>query len=840
MEIIRKNSAFGININFFFCLTSFVVLCAISQKSVYANELDYDLTKALIVVPEQINEVENAGIDMFLDEVQKRTDIKYSVVNEIPAPSVPIIVIGTYESLSSNSSFDSYTKKYQWNSPEGYSILDFTEFREAPSILIIGNDSRGMLFGIGYFLRKILMIPPKGISTPEKFPSGWQKQRTYSMIQGSVKTPKDIFVENNFPAVSLRGHQLGYRPKVNAYDGFDEEMYEQYIRDLIIFGTNAVELMPPNTDDASYSPMFQIPQMEMNDKISRILGRYGLDVWLWYPLMYGDYTKQDNFQNSMEEAEEVFKSMHKINAVFVPGGDPGHTPPKVLFNYLEKEKQILNKYHPDAEIWVSPQGFSVEWFDEFIELVSQEPEWLTGIVHGPWVRMNVDNLRKIIPDKYQIRRYPDITHSFRCEYPVPNWDLAFASTQHREVINPRPVDQSTIFKSMNLNRSCGFITYSEGVNDDVNKMIWSGLGWNPDTKVDEILQDYSRYFIGPDYANDFAKGLFGLEQNWNGSLLDNQLVYVNLLKFQQMEKNAMPKVRLNWRFQQALYRSYYDAYVRSRLLYETHLEDAALSVLRRAPEIGSITAMGHASKILDKAKIEKVADDWRQRVFELGEALFQSIRMQLSVEKYHAISVGRGANLDLIDQPINNSGWLIANFERIAELDTESERLNEIDNIINWRNPGTGGYYIDFGDLSENPFLVHGADYKNDPGFWHSPLIGYRTGSQQIMGWRNSWKRFIHTLFNHPLEMQFENLESNANYQLKIVYLRGPVKLTADDDIIIHDYFKMTPWDIEIRTFDIPVDATRNGKLTLKWEMEPARGSHGRGNLIAEMWLMKK
>ena len=31
---------------------------------------------------------------------------------------------------------------------------------------------------------------------------------------------------------------------------------------------------------------------------------------------------------------------------------------------------------------------------------------------------------------------------------------------------------------------------------------------------------------------------------------------------------------------------------------------------------------------------------------ELAEALFQSIGMQLSVEKYQAIEVGRGANLD--------------------------------------------------------------------------------------------------------------------------------------------------------------------------------------------------
>ena len=27
----------------------------------------------------------------------------------------------------------------------------------------------------------------------------------------------------------------------------------------------------------------------------------------------------------------------------------------------------------------------------------------------------------------------------------------------------------------------GFLTYSEGVNDDMNKFVWSGLGWDPDS-----------------------------------------------------------------------------------------------------------------------------------------------------------------------------------------------------------------------------------------------------------------------------------------------------------------------------------------------------------------------
>ena len=47
--------------------------------------------------------------------------------------------------------------------------------------------------------------------------------------------------------------------------------------------------------------------------------------------------------------------------------------------------------------------------------------------------------------------------------------------------------------------------------------------------------------------------------------------------------------------------------------------------------------------------------DWRARVFALAEALFQSIRMQLSVARYKAIAVDRGATLDTVDAPLNNA-----------------------------------------------------------------------------------------------------------------------------------------------------------------------------------------
>src|SRR5204863_5407273 len=112
-----------------------------------------------------------------------------------------------------------------------------------------------------------------------------------------------------------------------------------------------------------------------------------------------------------------------------------------LMALLEKQTEALHKYHPKAQMWVSPQSFNAEWLAEFFEILKSEPTWLGGIVFGPQVRISLPELREAVPKKYPIRHYPDITHSRQCQYPVPDWDVAFAITEGRECINPRPVDE---------------------------------------------------------------------------------------------------------------------------------------------------------------------------------------------------------------------------------------------------------------------------------------------------------------------------------------------------------------------------------------------------------------
>ena len=746
---------------------------------------------------------------MLIEETAKRTRLRWARQTSWPTNDVPVIVLGNAKSLQSFATARGVPITPR-NARDGYRIwIDGTA---RPVVWIAGDDSRGVLFGVGHLLRTLRMEPLR------------------------ISLPSD-FRADSAPQAALRGHQLGYRPKCNSYDGWTVAMWEQYIRDLAVFGCNAIELIPPRSDDAGDSPHFPIPQMEMMIEMSRLADDYGLDVWIWYPAMDADYTDAKTVGFALDEWAEVFQKLLRVDAVFVPGGDPGHTPPKVLFDLLEKQTASLHRFHPKAQMWVSPQSFNAQWMKEFFELMRGEPPWLAGVVYGPQVRISLPQLRAGIPARYPIRDYPDITHSRHCQYPVPDWDLAFAMTEGREPINPRPEAMASIYRLLHAH-TAGFITYSEGCNDDVNKMVWSALGWNRDADVTEILRDYGRYFIGATHADRFAEGLLLLEKNWQGSLRPNEQVEQTLRHYEALERDATPREKLNWRFQQALYRAYYDAYLRRRLIYETELEEQARAKLREAPTHGSRTAMSSAGKILERAVTDPVAGEIRARVFELAEALFQSVRMQLSVAKYQASALERGANLDAIDVPLNSRAWLKKQFAEIAGLNREGDRLARLHEIVDWKDPGPGGFYDDLGAPGQQPHLVRGTGVGGDPAFLQSSFTSAIRSPRPE--WPVSWWHWAETLYEHPLQLRYTGLDPAARYKVRVVYGRegraARIRLVANEATEIHGFLSKP---FERLEFDLPAAITRSGGLTLSWTQEPGAGGNGRGCEVAEVWLLQ-
>ncbi|MCC5929759.1 MAG: hypothetical protein JJU28_10970 [Cyclobacteriaceae bacterium] len=805
-----------------YLIVYFAVLCLSGVAGqLFAGTLSEKYQSLAVFSPDAKEKMANNAMQVFQEEVFKRTGIQVQRLKRLPRKSIqPIVIMGLERTLQNQ--YGEALAALPATGPEGFKIL---HIKEQNTIVIAGYDGRGILYGTGRLLRKM------------------------EMKRNQIRFPEDIQMATQ-PVYQIRGHQLGYRPKTNAYDAFTPEMFDQYIRDMALFGTNSVEIVPPRTDDAFSSWHMKWTAMEMIGHQSRICDFYDVDVWMWYPNMGKDYDHPDSIAVEMQERHEVFASVSRLDALFIPGGDPGDLEPDVLFRWMGQVAEILHQYHPQAKLWVSPQVFkpTQEWFDVFFEHVNHGYSWLGGVVFGPWVKIPIEELRKKVRHDLPIRRYPDITHSLSCQYPIPEWDLAFAMTLGRECINPRPRDQKIIHNRFAAFAN-GSLSYSEGTNDDVNKFIWNDLDWNPDADVMETLRDYARLFIGPEYTEGVAQGMVALEKNMDGPALINDNIERTLLQWQTLEKSADAETMKNFRFQMGLIRAYYDAYVQRKLTYETGLEAKTREMLENASAADVSQTIIDAISTLEKAWTAPVAGALKKRCHELAQDLYESTGAQLTVDP-HGAAPGRGNFIDNMDIPLNDAAWLIDQLKAAAELSGDTEKLQKIHEILRRTDPGPGGFYDNFGTPASWKRVLSDYSWPEDPGSLASPRVSFGAGLigkewvhvVQAIGFEGratpqAWMNQINTLYEQPLKIRYDQLDPGTDYVVKVTYagrFRSRMKLFTDDGTMIHDFIQTGHQPTF--EFELPRQTTQSGEVTFVWTC----GEGERGAQVSEIWLMPK
>jgi len=771
-----------------------------------------------VIVHSDASSRQHKAIEMLIEEVNLRTGILLQKQDTLPDSLIPAIVLASTDKTPSGLKI---SKK-----PESYTLWVDMESRQAPTIYLQGQDDRGVLFAVGRLLRLL------------------------HMTEGKLAVETDIKIATA-PVYPIRGHQLGYRNTANSYDAWDVEQFEQYIRELAVFGTNCIELIPSIDPEEREGPHMGKTMWDMTVSLSSLLDDYGLDVWFWLPVGDGDVSDPVVSAKGLAERRALFEACPRVDNIFVPGGDPGDTPPEILMPWLENLAKLLHESHPNAGLWVSNQGFTPKENDIFFGYLEKEqPDWLAGIIFGPWTKISLQEQRRRTPDKYPIRRYPDITHTLRCQYSVPEWDRAFARTLGREPFNPRPKAMARIHGLL-APMSVGSATYSDGINDDVNKVVWSALEWDPDADMDVILDDYGRYFIGEEFGAKAAEGLYAFEENWKGPLATHTGVEKNLKRWQEIEAKAgKAALKDNWRLQLCILRAYYDAYVQRRLILESKFEESAYKILKRADSDDILPAVSKARAALAQADTQP-ADllDLRKRLEDLGVALFASIGMQLDVKNYQARNAERGAVLEFLDEPLNNRAWLEAQFDAIESLASQTgnadqqtsqyksfcliQQKKKIDSILKWENPGEGSFYDDLGNAEKQPHLLPQKAWEDDPGRVESPQEEFSKYEDA----RLSWVDQAQTLFGTPLRMQYKHLDRNARYRLRVTYagrFRATMRLIANGKTSIHSPLKQ-PTHIGPLEYSIPRELTKDGELTLEWKLVD-----GRGCQVAEVWLLKE
>lgn len=762
-----------------------------------------DLTNAVIVVRGgNLPAGESAAATVLSEEIGKRTGTALAVSKTWPADG-PVIAIALRNARGVDFPESLRGVEGPAAKPEGYAVL--TEERDGrPVVWLVGADGPGTYFAAGHLLRK----------------GHWRS--------GSFVLPEPIDAATA-PAYPVRGHQLGYREHSNSYDAFDVARYDQYIRELALFGANAIEQIPFHDDRVS--PNFPLPRREMNKRVSEICAKYDVQNWLWVPV--GDLTDAAVRSAALAEHEQLFVDSPRVDALFFPGGDPGNNPPQLVMPYLEDLAKVLRRHHRNATIWISLQGFSdddAEFVYKYID--DNTPVWLGGIVCGPSSPPIPDTRKRLHPD-YGIRHYPDITHTVRSQYPTIWWDPAFSLTLGREPINPEPIRYADVH-NFYAPYTVGSISYSDGVNDDVNKSVWSRRGWDSTEPVAEILLDYTRLFFGADVADQAAAGILALETNIRGPLATNGSVDGTYALWNDLHDRA-PELAENWRWQMCQLRANYDVYTRHRLLYEQRLEKEANAILIENAKTDPDGAMTAAWAVLEKGETERINTDQYEHIVAIADSLYRLIGMQTSMERHKASGHQRGCVIDLIHYPLFNRWWLEDEFAKVRTMATPAEKSARLIELATWENPGPGNFYDDIGNIGGMPRRIEGETLITDPLSVRNPDNGFMWWDDGFSRQRVSWQSYT----TRTLGLRYDGLDPAARYTIRATGMGTPILKTDGMTLTMNE---PGPKEIgEIMTFNVPRAAYADGAMVLTWERPGEANLNWRqASRLTEVWLLKE
>ena len=706
--------------------------------------------------------------EFFAEEIELRTDFVPEIVSENPD--------GNFVSFCIENEGDS----------EKYTVT-----HDENKIFITAHRLRSLIYGFAEFIKAAV----------------YEGNKIYLV--------KNISISRT-PSMKIRGHQLSYTDMNNTVDMWGKAEYERYIRDLMLFGTNMVEADSGVREESS--TLMRFTQKEMLIAMSEICVEYDIDLSVWHELW-----SKDSDEETMAKMHKLYDDLPKLDVLFPPGGDPGDMQGEAFVQRCIKMKREMQKVFPNIQMWPSAQAPHEypDWGERFVKEMAKCPDEIDGVIYGPNHAMPLDELRRKIDKKYPIRLYPDIGHNVRCETPVhfdrDDWHFALASTLSREAVNPRPSEYRQ-YHRITRQYAVGSVTYSEGVNDDLNKCIWGAMDLDFNYDLRESVRDYCRaFFIGAD-TDKIAELIISLEQNWSCDPKENGNIQPNFDEFVSVAREY-PSLMNNWRFVLHLFRAYCDKLVRDRRIFETELINEAEILIRKGDVEGAISVL--STDFSDEYKNN------RRKINEYAELLFNQIGIQLDVEHYHGMSWERGCTLMTIDNPVTDRRYLL-------------EKLQ--------KNPENALLYIDRNKVAHDEyyfsFAEHGFDVcgKQKGEFY----MNFR-GDQNFKAELPMCMTKVYDHFN--FETTVSGLTS-GDYKLRITYKTNP-----NDDIIhhkvtingnvIHDgkqYGGVRDEDFEKLhlangywsvVYDIPEEFIVNGSATLEIT-EPIDGF-----MISEFWFTK-
>lgn len=200
-------------------------------------------------------------------------------------------------------------------------------------------------------------------------------------------------------------------------------------------------------------------------------------------------------------------------------------------------------------------------------------------------------------------------------------------------------------------------------------------------------------------------------------------------------------------------------------------------------------------------------------------------------------------------------GWYRRQLERAkaAEGDEQQALLRM---ITNYEDAGEGGYYDNFGTANPAPNAVFGYPYDHGQPYLQEMLDEGNKPSQRSMHFTQDEDQGV--------TIEYRDLDPAAAYSIRFTFVRPWFQerynmrmnqksqtIYADDAVLAKDV-ELPEKMSDFFTFDVPAEATADGKLVIRFERAPDvahgdrvsreqwRNSGGWGTLVSEAWLMKR
>lgn len=515
-----------------------------------------------LVLPPQPDAVVGHIASVFTHQVESRCDARVTTEGEAPLTVVLAIEPGI--------------------GPEGYRIADGAQ----GGVIVTGNDERGLLYGVGKLLHT------SSYSAQGFTPGSWRGV--------------------SVPATPLRGMYLATHFR-NFYQVAPIEEVQRYIEDLSLWGVNSFLVWFGMEEFQGIGDPKAQAMIERLRALLQIVRDLGLNVCLGSicndgyansPVALraddstvghaGYHTRMGNriynlgnelcpskpgvLEMELQYCREKYDAFRDIGIdywFFTPYDNGGCTCPECApwgaNGYLRMAEQLVRGYRsafPEGKVvlgtWYFDRWAEGEWEGMAAQFSAQRPDWVDYVLADNFEEYPRYPLEHGVPGGFPLLNFPDI--SMWGQEPWGGYGA-----------NPHPGRLQARWDEAGSKLSGGF-PYSEGIYEDINKVICARLYWSPDRPAVDAVKEYVAFEFSPEVVDDVTTAVLLFEANHPRDRVDERAVAAAEL-LARAEERLTPHARASWRWRLLRIRAAID-----QELYRNSLGRGSSDVLRQAYE----------------------------------------------------------------------------------------------------------------------------------------------------------------------------------------------------------------------------------------------------------------